>query len=428
VTVRGLRWWVVLLVGLGTVLNYLSRSTLSVAAPALMRSLAMTTHEYSYVVAAFQAAYAVAQPFAGYILDVIGLRIGFAVFAAAWSAANLSVSFTGGWTGLAAARGLLGLAESAGIPAAMKTVTRWFPAEERSIATGWFNAGASVGSMLAPPLVVYCIVRYDWRAAFLVTGALGVFWAILWFIAYRPPESHPLLSAGERRHILGQPLSGQPVSGRSGAAAAGDTKPSWREIIGNRRFAGIAAARFLSEPAWQTINYWIPIYLVTVRHMDLKDIAGFAWIPFLAADVGSIAGGYLPPFFGRQFNMTVVASLKLVVAIGCLGMVGPAAIGTVASAYGAIGLFCLGAFAHQTLSGALYALTANVFAPREIASAVGLTGSAGYLGGLLFSLAIGAVASQIGFGPVFFSMWMLDLTAAGLVWIAVRPTRQAPGG
>ncbi len=415
-TVRGLRWWIVLLVGVGTVLNYLSRSTLSVAAPALMGALRMSTREYSYVVAAFQAAYAVAQPFAGYVLDVIGLRIGFAVFAAAWSAANLSASFAGQWTGLAAARGLLGLAESAGIPAAMKTVTRWFPVQERSIATGWFNAGASVGSMLAPPLVVYCIVHYDWRAAFVVTGALGILWAILWFIAYRPPQTHPLLSTAEHRHIE----SGQPQ-------AAADTKPSWRGIIGNRRFAGIAAARFLSEPAWQTINYWIPIYLVSARHMDLKSIGGFAWIPFLAADVGSIAGGYLAPFFGRQFNMTVVASLKLVVALGCLSMAGPAAIGAVDSAYGAIGLFCLGAFAHQTLSGGLYALTANVFAPHEIASAVGLTGSAGYLGGLLFSLAIGAIASRVGFGPVFVFMWMLDLTAAALVWIAIRPTHRAPG-
>jgi ACS family hexuronate transporter-like MFS transporter len=411
----------VLLVGLGTVLNYLSRSTLSVAAPELMRSLAMTTRQYSYVVAAFQAAYAVAQPFAGYVLDVIGLRIGFAVFAAAWSAANLSVTFAGQWTGLAAARGFLGLAESAGIPAAMKAVTRWFPSHERSIATGWFNAGASVGSMLAPPLVVYCIVRYDWRAAFLVTGGLGILWAILWFIAYRPPEAHPLLSAGERRHILAGQTGA--LSGQTGAAAVEGAKPSWRGIIFNRRFAGIAAARFLSEPAWQTINYWIPVYLVTVRHLDLESIAAFAWIPFLAADLGSIAGGYLAPFFGRQFNMTVVASLKLVVATGCLGMAGPAAIGAVASAPGTIGLFCVGALAHQTLSGALYALTANVFAPHEIASAVGLTGSAGYVGGLLFSLAIGAVASRIGFGPVFFSMWMLDLAAAGLVWIALRPAR-----
>ncbi len=418
-TIRGLRWWVVLLVGLGTVLNYLSRSTLSVAAPELMRSLGMTTREYSYVVAAFQAAYALAQPFAGYVLDVIGLRIGFAMFAAAWSAANLSVAFAAQWTGLAAARGLLGLAESAGIPAAMKTVTRWFPAQERSVATGWFNAGASLGSMVAPPLVVYCILRYDWRAAFLVTGALGILWALLWFLAYRPPATHPLLSAAERHHIM---------SGRMEAAAAGEAKPSWRAITGNRRFAGIAAARFLSEPAWQIINYWIPIYLVTVRHMDLKAVAGFAWIPFLAADVGSIAGGYLAPFVGRHFKLTVVTSLKLVVASGCLLMAGPAAIGTVGGAYGAIGLFCLGAFAHQTLSGALYALTANVFAPHEIASAVGLTGSAGYVGGLSFSLAIGAVAGRIGFGPVFFSMWMLDLIAAGVVWVAVRPTRRAPDG
>jgi len=376
-----------------------------------MHDIGLTTQHYAYVVSAFQAAYAVAQPFAGYVLDLIGLRIGFALFAAAWSAANISVALAGGWTGLATARALLGLAESAGIPAAMKTVKEWFPAQERSIATGWFNAGASIGSMLAPPLVVFCIIRAGWQSAFVATGLIGFLWALLWAVYFRKPADHRRLSATERVHILSK---GSP------ATTSATLRPSWSHILRSRNFAGLAAARFLSEPAWQTFNYWIPVYLVTVRHMNLTAVAAIAWIPFLAADLGSVAGGYLAPLYQQWLGLRVTAALKLVVFTGSLLMAGPALIGSVVSPYSAIALFCLGALAHQVLSCALYTLTSNVFEEHELATTVGLTGSCGYIGGMLFSLFIGGLSARTGFGPIFVSLSILDVAAAVIVASVVR--------
>ena len=146
-----LRWWIISLVTLGTVLNYLARSSLSVAAPTLKATFDMSTQQYSWVVAAFQAAYTVSQPLAGLALDWMGVRLGFALFALGWSAANCCHAFATGWPSFAVFRGLLGLTEAAAIPAGIKVVGEWFPPVERTVATGWFNIGSSLGAMIAPP-------------------------------------------------------------------------------------------------------------------------------------------------------------------------------------------------------------------------------------------------------------------------------------
>ncbi|HSI19835.1 MAG TPA: MFS transporter, partial [Sphingomonas sp.] len=172
-----LRWWFVALICAGTVANYLARNSLGVLAPQLKTSLAMTTQQYSYVVGAFQAAYTVMQPVAGFIVDRIGLRAGFALFGVAWSIASMLHALAGGWIGLALFRGLLGASEAAAIPSGVKAIAEWFPARQRSVAVGWFNAGTSLGALLAPPVVVAVTLWADWRVAFIVTGAVGLIWA-----------------------------------------------------------------------------------------------------------------------------------------------------------------------------------------------------------------------------------------------------------
>lgn len=408
--IKGLRWWIIGLVLVGTVLNYLTRASLSIAAPTLMEKLHFTAQDYSYVIAAFQGAYTVMQPICGYILDLVGLKLGFALFAIGWSVANMLHAFATGWPSLAFFRGLLGATEAAIFPAGLKTVSEWFPAKERTVATGWFNTGTAVGSMLAPPLVVYCILTYNWEAAFVVTGALGFLWAAAWIVFFRSPKDHPRLSAEERDYIL----SGQ-EQGKNAIA-----RPSWRNIVGSRKFWGIAIPRFLAEPAWQTFSFWIPLYLVTVRHMNLKEIAAFAWLPFLAADLGSVVGGYLAPFYLKYLNVSIVTSRKLVVATGALLMAGPACIGLAASPYAAIALFCVGGFAHQMLSGALLTLGSDVFPQNEVGTAVGLAGSSAWIGGMIFSLVVGAMATTIGYNPLFVALWIFDIVGAVVVWNLLR--------
>jgi ACS family hexuronate transporter-like MFS transporter len=188
--IKGLRWWIIGLVMFGVALNYLSRSSLSVAMPTFQKELNISTQQYSYVVAAFQGAYTIMQPIAGYVLDLLGTRIGFAIFALGWALANALHGFASGWLSLAFFRGLLGLTEAAVIPAGLKTVSEWFPDKERSVATGWFNAGTAIGAMIAPPLVVWCILHATWQLAFVVTGGLSAVWVAIWFDCIpEPPEA-----------------------------------------------------------------------------------------------------------------------------------------------------------------------------------------------------------------------------------------------
>lgn len=406
-----LRWWIISLVTMGTVLNYLARSSLAVAAPTLKDVFDMTTQQYSWVVGAFQGAYTVMQPIAGHIIDLMGLRLGFALFAAAWSLSNCAHALAVGWPSLALFRGMLGLTEAAAFPAGIKVVGEWFPPRERTVATGWFNIGSSMGSVIAPPVVVFCIYTWGWQSAFIVSGGIGLVWAALWYWGYRSPAEHPLLDASERAHIF---------AGREAEEASEGDVLGWKAVLRMRDFWSIAIPRFLAEPAWQTFSFFIPLYLVEVRGMDLKGIAAFAWLPFLAADVGSVLGGYYAPWLIRTFNVSLLNSRKIVVTCGALCMIGPACMGLAGSPAMAIALFCIGGFAHQMLSGALMTLSADLFDRRVVAKVTGMAGSAAWIGGLSFSLVIGALAETIGYNPLFVCLALFDLAGSAVLWTLLR--------
>lgn len=404
--ISGLRWWIIGLICLGTIINYLARNSLGVMAPTLKTELNFSTQEYSYVVGAFQLAYTIMQPVCGYILDFLGLKAGFALFAVFWSISNCLHGFANGWISLAFFRGLLGISEAAAIPAGIKAVAEWFPNKERSVAVGYFNAGTSLGAMLAPPLVIFVQLQYSWKMAFLVTGTLGFLFAALWWLTYRSPKDHPALTEDERSYIV----NGQtpPVLLADGSSP----KPKIVEILATKRFWGIALPRFLAEPAWQTFSFWIPLYLSSERGMNIKEIAMFAWLPFLAADMGGILGGYLSPFFMKHFKLNLVRSRLAGIIFGAICMIGPGCIGLATNAYIAIALFCVGGFAHQIISALINTLSADVFPGHEVATANGLTGMASWTGGLGFSLVVGALANSIGYNPLFVCLTVFDLLGA----------------
>ncbi len=403
-----LRWWIIGLVTVGTILNYLARSTLSVAAPTLKAEFAMTTQQYSWVVLAFQASYTVMQTVAGSVLDALGTRLGFFLFALGWALANMAHGLATGWQSLAAFRAMLGATEAAAIPAGAKTVSLWFPSRERPLATSLFQMGTSVGNMIAPPLVAFCILAWNWQAAFLVTGALSVGWALLWYWGYRDPDQHPGLSAEERALISA-----------NDAAELGDKPATRKAVLQSRSFWAIAVPRFLSEPAWQTFNFFIPLYLVAVWKLDLKSIALWAWLPFLAADFGSLAAGLLPPWLMRR-GADLLGSRKLTMTMGALCMIGPACIGLATSPQMAIALFCVGGFAHQMLNGALITLCADVFDSKTVGTASGMAGTSAWIGGMLFTLLIGQSADRFGYNPLFVALAGLDLLAAAVLWGLLR--------
>lgn len=389
------RWGVVALISLGTIINYLSRNSLATLAPQLETLMHFGAREYSYVVGAFQLAYTVMQPVCGWVLDRLGVRLGFALFALAWSVAGVLHAGAGGWRMLAGVRGLLGVSEAAAIPAGMKAISERFTGADRSKAVGWFNVGTSLGAMIAPPLTVALSLAYGWRSAFVATGLMGVVWAGLWYGLYRSP---PQVEAAKGSAPAISPLA----------------------VLGRRRFWALALPRFLSEPAWQTFNFWIPLYLSTERHWNLGQIALFAWAPFLAADLGGVAGGYLSPWLVKALGMRLLAARQAAMVLGAVLMIAPGCAALAGDAYGAVALLCLGGFAHQMISVTINTLSADLFASAELGVANGWVGSAGWTGGLLFSLLIGQVVQATGYGPLFGCLSIFDLLAALAMVLLLR--------
>jgi ACS family hexuronate transporter-like MFS transporter len=411
---KALRWWIIGLVMLGAIVNYLTRSTMGVAAPTLMKDLGITVTEYSWITSAFQLGIML-QPVCGYILDTLGLRTGFAVFAAAWSLIAMAHGLANNWQGFAVLRGFLGLAEGSAQPAGMKAVATWFPAKERGFAGGVFNIGASIGSVLAPPLVVWAVLTWNWRAAFVLTGVMGLAWVVLWLVCYRAPDKHPSMTEEERALIAaGQEAHLDAVAGR----------PSVLSILKQGQFWGIALPRFLADPTWGTLSFWVPLYLSQTRGFDLKQIALFAWMPFVAADLGCMAGPVIAMVLQKR-GVSLINARRIAFTLGAVLMTGMMFVGKVESAYAAIALLCLGGFAHQTLSVTVITMASDLFRRNEVATVAGLAGMMGNLGLLLFSLLIGGLVTKIGYDPFFIALGVLDIAGAVLLWTLVKD-RAAP--
>ena len=407
----GLRWWMMGLLMVGSIVNYLTRSTLAVAAPNVLKDLDISTQQYSWILSAFQFAIML-QPLCGYVMDSVGLKLGFAIFAIAWSFISMAHGLAASWQTLFGLRALLGFAEGSANPAGMKATSEWFPAAERGLAGGFFNMGASLGSMLAAPLVAWAILTHSWQFAFVLTGVIGLAWVALWLAFYQSPSTHKALSPEERTYIL----SGQE------SHLAGEGKPSFSTILAQRNFWGIAIPRFLADPTWGTLTFWLPLYLTTVRGFDLKQIAMFAWLPFLAADLGCMFGGTISIALQKR-GVGLINARRTAFTVGALLMMGVAFVGTVDSPYLAVALLSLAGFAHQTLSVTVITMASDLFKRSEVATVAGMAGTCGNAGVLLFSLLMGALVTRIGYTPFFIGLAALDLLGAAVLWTLVRERR-----
>lgn len=404
-----IRWTIIgLLMGV-MILNYLSRSILGVAAPTIMREQNISTQQYGWVTAAFQVGI-MCQPLVGWLLDAIGLKIGFAIFAGLWSVVTILHGFAAGWAGFAALRGLLGLAEGAGHPGSMKVVAEWFPARERGFAGGLYNIGASLGAVFAPPLVAWAILMHSWRAAFFVAGGISLTWVIVWLFWYSPPSRHRAVTAEERAHIEG---------GQEGDLEAVGVKPSIGQLLRQRNLWGIALPRMLADPTWGTLSFWMPLYLVTARHFDIKQMALFAWLPFLGADLGCLFGPSVVALLQRR-GVNLIDARRSAFTLGAILMIGVAAVGWVNDPIVAIALLSLAGFAHQTLSVTVITMSADLFRKNEVGTVAGLAGLAGNAGLLIFSLLIGTFVDRVGYEPFFVVLACLDLLGAAFLWTLVR--------
>jgi ACS family hexuronate transporter-like MFS transporter len=315
--------------------------------------------------------------------------------------------------GLGICRFLLAMGEGGGFPGSAKAVAEWFPPRERSLAFGIFNCGSSIGAVVAAPLVALIVSWLNWRWVFFITGGVGFLWTWAWLKLYQPPDKNKFISAAEREYIISSLASGE-ASGRDTPVR----RIPWLGLFAYKQVWGLMAAKFLSDSAWFFFIFWLPKYLGDVRHLDIKQIGYFAWIPFAFAGVGSMVGGWTSSFLMRR-NFTLDRSRKLALGISIFLM--PASLLIVASPLSlAIVFFSMAMFAHQFWSANIQTLPADLFPTNVVGSVGGLLGSAGSFGGMLFGLLVGRMVEHHGYGPVFMIAGVLHPLSFIIILLTIR--------
>ncbi|MBZ5542572.1 MAG: MFS transporter [Acidobacteriia bacterium] len=399
-----LRWYICALLFMATTVNYLDRIVFSVLIPVIRDEMHISNQQYGYINGAFQAAYTIGFLFMGRFIDRIGTRIGYAVSIAWWSLAAAFHALTGSALSLGFWRGMLGLGESGNFPAAIKSVAEWFPKRDRAFATGVFNAGTNVASMIGPPIIVGMLSWWGWRGCFLVTSSLGFVWLVLWLISYRLPQAHPKISRVELDYIQSD-LEEDSEEATIGWLAALRYKQTW----------GFALAKFLTDPVWWFYLYWLPPYLYDVRGFNLTEIGWALPVVYLMADAGSVGGGWLPGYLmrrgwphgkARKATMALFACLMPIAALSALAP----------HSVLAIALISLATSSHQGWSANLFTTTSDVFPKKAVASVTGIGGTMGGLGGFLLSAIIpGFVVTHFGYTPLILGFGFFHLTALLIV-------------
>ncbi|MBI1789787.1 MAG: MFS transporter [Acidobacteria bacterium] len=384
--------WVLTLLFLATTINYLDRIVFSVLIPIIRGEMHLNDKDYGYLTGAFQFAYTVGFLIAGKFVDRFGVKIGYAVAIVWWSVAAGLHALSRGALDLGFWRAMLGFGEAGNFPAAIKSVAEWFPKKDRAFATGVFNAGTNVASMIGPPAFVWLNLRYGWRACFLLTAALGLVWVVFWMSSYRQPPVIVVPGEAEERRM------------------------GWLEALRYPQAWGFAVAKFLTDPVWWFYLYWLPPYLYDVRKFDLQQIGWALPVVYIMADVGSVGGGWISGWLIRRgWEVGRARKATMILCAACMPVAAMAvfAPGPVL----AIALVSLATAAHQGWSANLFTTTSDAFPKAAVASVTGIGGCAGGGGGFLFSAVIpGFVVTHFGYTPMFVFMGTLHLAA----WMVMR--------
>jgi ACS family hexuronate transporter-like MFS transporter len=406
------RWWIGALLFLSTVVNYLDRQTLSVLAPHLKSEFHWSNQDFAWIVIAFRLSYTVMQAVSGRLLDRFGTRNGLSLAVLWYSIIAVLTSCANGFASFCGLRFLLGAGEAANWPAATKAVSEWFPRRERGWAVALFDSGSSVGAALATIIVPFLYLRFgSWRPAFLITGALGFLWLLLWRRHYHPPDTHPRLGEAERRAILADR-----AEERAGAPPQTDETVPAGTLLGLPQTWGAIASRGLTDPVWFMITDWFAIYLVS-KGFDLEKTAVGFWVPFLAADLGNFFGGGVSSWLIRR-GWPVLRARKAVVVFGGIGMATLAGTLFASNLFALAGLFAISTFAYAAFSTMALVLPSDLYASASVATVSGMSGTGAGLGTIASTYLIGVVADRYSFGPV--------LVAASLILLVRGAPAPAP--
>jgi MFS transporter, ACS family, hexuronate transporter len=390
------KWWMLGFAFMATVINYLDRQTLSVMAPVLLQKFHISATSYSHIIFAFMLAYTLMNGVSGQLLDRLGTQVGYALTIAFWSSAELLHAFTAGAMSLGIFRFLLGIGEAGNYPAGVRLIAEWFPAQERSHASGIFNSGASIGAIIAPPLLATIALLSGWRTAFVVVGLSGFLWLFAWFIFYQEPPSS--IANGQVNRL---PL---------------------RALLKSRFLWQFTLSKVLSDPVWYFYTFWFPQYLKVVHSFSIREIGETAWIPFFTATVGNLAGGALFSSLSRLGASTATARRIAILVFSAL-MLSAVFVGNGSSATLCILLISTATFGYSGALANLLAVPGDVFPEGAVASVWGFASMGSGLGGMFFSLVTGWLVDHYSFHPVFLLFGIIPIVSAGLVWTLPRNTQ-----
>ncbi|NVO31851.1 MFS transporter [Hymenobacter lapidiphilus] len=377
------RWTVVALLFFATSINYLDRQVIGLLKPTLEEQFSWTETDYSYIVMAFSAAYALGLLLFGRLIDRIGTKKGYAFSIIAWSGAAIAHAFATSTIGFGVARAALGLGEAGNFPAAVKTVAEWFPKKERALATGIFNSGANIGAVVAPVLVPWILGVYNWEMAFILTGAIGFIWLIFWWYGYEVPARQAKLSAEELAYINSDDDEADALTATGQGAGVG-----WGRLLSLRQTWVFLLGKLLTDPIWWFFLFWLPSYFATTFDLDLKKPSLPLVVVYSMTTVGSIGGGYLSSWLIKK-GWPVDKARKTAMLLFALAVVPIMAARYATGIWPAVALISLAAAAHQAWSANIFTVASDMFPKRTLSSVIGLGSMAGSIGGILFPLLIG---------------------------------------
>lgn len=408
----GTRWWIVWTLFFSTVTNYISRQTFSVLSPMLANQYHFSHTDLARILGAFQISYAIAWLLGGIFLDAVGTRLGLALAVSFWSVVNILTGFAGSVFGFAAFRFLLGIGEGFNWPGASKTVAEWFPSEERSLAVAIFDSGSSVGGALAALVIPWIAIAFGWRWSFVFSGMLGLVWLVMWLHIYHPLDRHPRVTPEEVALIH----AGQNMT----RSSQGHGIQRWLALAKSSNVWGIVLGRSLTDPIWWFYVFWLPQYLSDARGFSLRRIAMFAWIPFVAADLGNFTGGILSGYCIRR-GIPVIRARTWVCAISCVPILAGIPAARVHNVYSALALICVALWGYASWSTMGLTLPSDLFPQDVVATVTGLSGFAAGLAGAGFTFAVGILVDRFSYGPAFLAAGLMPVIATLCVFLLIHP-------
>ncbi len=393
---KGLRWWIIALICLATIINYIDRSAFGIMWPEMGKDLGMDDYDYALMLNIFMVTYAAGKFLSGKLMDIIGTRLGFAFSIILWSLASVFHAFSKGLVSLGIFRGLLGLGEAGNWPGAVKSNGEWFPVNQRALAQGIFNAGASVGSIIAPALIAVLYGSYGWRSTYIIIGALGILWVIPWFIINKAaPKHHSWITDEEKALIMeGRAIVDEKATKEKGL--------SLLQILSYKESWGVLAARFFIEPIWWLFVGWMPLYLNSQFGFSVEEIGSTMWISYVGGMIGSLAGGW---YSGKLMaKHSVDFSRKRTILIGAtlifLGLLGIIFLVDDNNPMTFIYITGIVLFGFQFAIGNIQTLSTDLFRGPSVGTLAGLAGTVGAVSVIIMNWFIPMIAST-SYTPAF---------------------------